>query len=220
MAAMGRSSSKLRAACGLLGPAAFTAAWIVSGRRQEGYSIRNEHISGLAAPDARDPHVMTGGFVALGAGTITFAYELDRRLGGPRRAGLGPSLMAGAGVCTLLAAMLRRDRMANVLPGERGQGGRPYRQSRANDGHDIASIAGQACTVLAQLALARRFRGDPEWGDLWVPAVASAALTGSLGLYFAAETARPGNGIVQRFGLTIALAGMATLAIRLLGRTS
>jgi hypothetical protein len=208
--------SRIRAACGLLGPAAFTAAWVVSGRRQEGYSIRNEHISGLAAPDARDPQVMTGGFVALGAGTMAFAFELRRRLGGPGRAGLGPSMLAGAGACALMAAILRRDRMANVLPGERGEDGEPYRQSRVNDGHDVASMAGQACAVLAQLALAERFRGDPEWRDLRVPAIASAALTGAVGLHFAVETARPGNGIVQRFGLTVALAGMATLAIRLL----
>ena len=206
------AAARLLAACGVAGPAAFTAAWVVSGRRQVGYSIRHEHISGLAAPDARDPQIMTAGFLTLGASTIAFAWELQRRLGGAPRAGIGPGLIAGAGASVLLAGLLRRDRMANVLPGET----EPYRQSIVNDGHDDASIVGQTCTVLGLLALARRFRGDPVWGDLRLPALVSAVLTGGLGAVFASETARPGNGIVQRVGISTALAGMAATGVRML----
>src|SRR5262245_11186884 len=104
---------------GIVGPAAFTAAWAFSGRRQRDYSIRNEHISGLAAPDARDPWVMIGGFLALGSSMVLLARDLQRRLAvGSARPGPGPALLAGSGVCTVLAGVLRRDRMANRLPGE------------------------------------------------------------------------------------------------------
>src|SRR6185503_4029390 len=50
---------RLGAWCGLLGPAAFTVAWLVAQRRQDEYEVRHEHISGLAAKDANDPLVMT-----------------------------------------------------------------------------------------------------------------------------------------------------------------
>ena len=49
------TAARTRAACGLVGPAAFTAAWALATARQPGYSIANEHISGLAAPDAQSP---------------------------------------------------------------------------------------------------------------------------------------------------------------------
>src|SRR5262249_25829216 len=149
-------ASRLRSACGIAAPVVFTLTWAVSGARQEHYSIRHEHISGLAAPDARDPAIMTTGFLALGAGTLAFAWELQRRLGGAPRAGWGPGLMAGAGASVLMAGVLRRDRMANVLPDEV----EPYEQSLVNDGHDHASFVAQICTVLSLVALACRFRED------------------------------------------------------------
>lgn len=208
----GRAAARVRAACGIVGPVAFTAAWAISGARQAGYSIRHEHISGLAAPDARDPHIMTAGFLTLGVATIAFGWELQRRLGGSPRAGPGPGLIAGAGASVLLAGILRRDRMANVLPGET----EPYRQSLVNDGHDDASIVGQLCSVIGLLALARRFRGDPAWADLRLPTLGVAALTGGLGVIFGSHTARPGNGVVQRVAISTALAGMVATGVRML----
>ena len=62
---------------------------------------------------------MTAGFVALGVGTIVFASQLDRRLGGPGRSGLGPLLLGLSGVATTAAGVLRRDRMSNYpMPGD------------------------------------------------------------------------------------------------------
>ena len=85
------SASRIRAACGVVGPAAFTTAWMLSTTRQTGYSAANEHISGLAAPDADAPQLMTAGFLILGACTVAFASELDRQLRGSD-AGWGPAL--------------------------------------------------------------------------------------------------------------------------------
>jgi hypothetical protein len=55
-------TARLRTACGLIGPIAFTTAWLLAQRRQDEYQVRHEHISGLAARDATEPHVMTAGF--------------------------------------------------------------------------------------------------------------------------------------------------------------
>src|SRR5262245_37825122 len=99
-----RTSSLLRAACGLVGPAAFTTAWIVNGLRQPHYPVVDEHISGLAALDADHPEVMMAGFVTLGTCTVLFASELRELLGrGHRRPGLGPVLLGIGGAAAVAA---------------------------------------------------------------------------------------------------------------------
>lgn len=213
---MRRIGHTWRAACGLLGPAAFTAAWLASTRRQPAYSVANEHISGLAAPDAEVPHVMTAGFVALGACTVAFAAELDDRLRGPgsARGGPGPLLMGAGGIAMISAGLFRRDRLSNYpMPGEPDEP-----QSWRNDAHDLAAIGASAAGVLSLLALAKRFAGDPAWGDLARPAVSAALTGGGLSAWFASDVTRVGNGLVQRATVSIPLAFMARVALRLLRR--
>jgi hypothetical protein len=203
---------RLRAACGLAGPVVFTAAWVASTLRQVGYSIAEEHLSGLAAPDARDPEIMIAGFVGLGVGTIAFGSALEEALGGRERAGSGPALVRVAGIATLAAGLLRRDRMLLHPPdGVIGQ-------SWHNNLHDLASGVIYASLLVAPLLLARRFRDDPEWHALRLPAAATAAGTAALLGLFWSRTIEPWNGIVQRVAVTVPLGVMAALALELLGR--
>jgi hypothetical protein len=155
---------------------------------------------------------MLGGFIALGASTIAFAAGLRRRLGRDgERAGPGPALMAVSGACITLAGILRRDRMANRLPGET----EPYRQSAVNDWHDRCSVAAQTLGFASTVALARRFRRDPDLADLPPRTLGAGAVAFGLAMYFGWNTQRPGNGVVQRVGVTISLAGVAAVAVRL-----
>ncbi len=212
MPRVGTRASRLRAACGLAGPAAFTAAWAVGTVRQPGYSAANEHISGLAAPDARAPQVMVSGFLVLGACTVLFAKELSDRLGGVERAGPGPLLMGVSGLAVMAAGALRRDRMSNFpLPGEA-----LVRQSWRNDGHDIASVISHVSGAVGMLALAGRFRKDPRWRRWTIPTLAAAAAGSGLSGSFAREVTRPGNGILQRTAVSIPLGYESALAVRLL----
>ena len=203
---------RVRAACGLAGPVAFTAAWVASTLRQAGYSIAAEHLSGLAAPDARDPEIMVAGFVGLGACTIAFGSALREALGGRGRAGRGPALVQAAGIATVAAGLLRRDRML-LHPSDAVSG-----QSWHNHGHDLASGVIYASLLVAPLLLARRFRGDPEWDALRPSAVATAAGTTVLLGLFWSRTVEPWNGVVQRVAVTVPLAAMAALALELLGQ--
>jgi hypothetical protein len=200
--------SRLRAAAGLIGPAAFTAAWASAARRQDGYRVAHEHISGLAARDATDRHVMSAGFLALGACTFVFASELERRLGGRTRAGWGPTLMGLAGVGTVVAGLFPRDRRLNARPGE------STGQSWVNDVHDAASVTGAIGGLVGMAALGRRFRRDPAWGDLAAPALRTAAASAASTAWFLRDVVRPGNGIVQRVSVSLPLAFMARLAGR------
>jgi hypothetical membrane protein len=144
---MPSATFRLRAACGLAGPVAFTAAWVVGTLRQAGYSVAEEHLSGLAAPDARNPQIMITGFLALGACTFTFAAALQQALGGRHRAGLGPALMRTAGIATVAAGLLRRDRM--LLHPAGGVTG----QSWHHHAHDLAGGVGYASLLAPIRAL-------------------------------------------------------------------
>jgi hypothetical protein len=207
----------LRAACGLLGPAAFTAAWLVATRRQPSYSVANEHISGLAAPDAEVPHVMTAGFLAFGACTIAFASELEGRLAaGGREPGVGPTMMGASGVAMLAAGAFRRDRISNFpMPGEPDDA-----QSWRNDVHDLSAVAAGSLGLGALLALSIRFRADPAWRDLAWPAVRTAAAGAGLSGWFVRDVTRAGNGLVQRASISLPLAFMARVAVRMLRQPS
>jgi len=202
-------TGRLRALCGLVGPVAFTTAWLLAQRRQDEYVIRHEHISGLAAKDATDPHVMTAGFVALGGCTVVFGTALERRLG--PRPGWGPALIGVAGLATVAAGLFRRDRRSNFpAPGV------PPGQSWENDVHDAAAAVGGLAGGLGLFALAPRLGRDPELRDLAMPALGAAGASAGLSAWFLRDVVRPGNGLVQRANTTVPLVFMARLALRML----
>jgi hypothetical protein len=200
---------RLGALCGVLGPVAFTAAWLIAQRRQDEYQVRHEHISGLAAKDANDPLVMTAGFAALGGCTVAFASALERRLG--PRAGAGPALIGVAGLATIVAGLFRRDRRSN-FPAR----GEPEGQSWENDVHDSAAVVGGVAGPLGLVALAPRLARDAAFRDLARPALGAAGASAGISTWFLRDVVRPGNGLLQRANVTIPLAFMARLALRML----
>jgi hypothetical protein len=202
---------RLATAAGIAGPAVFTVAWIVSGQRQDGYSVRNEHISGLAAPDARNPEVLMTGIIVTGVATIGFSAALRERLGG-RSAGLGPYLLGVTGLGAMAAGLFRRDHML-LNPPDKPPG---WEQSWRNDGHDLAAGVIYTTSVAAPLLLARHLARDPQLAPL-APlgrGVSVASLT--LMAVFATQVDRRGNGIVQRVMVSLPMAFMSALAWRML----
>jgi len=150
------------------------------------------------------------GFLGLGACTIAFGSALEEALGGRKRAGLGPALVRAAGVGTIAAGLLRRDQLLLHPPG--GVTG----QSWHNHGHDLASGLLYAALLVAPLLLARRFRGDPAWNALRLPALATTAGSAALlGLFWSQALVQWG-GVIQRVIATVPLGMMAALAVRLL----
>lgn len=206
-------SARLRSACGLIGPVAFTTAWLLAQRRQDEYQVRNEHISGLAARDATDPHLMTAGFLALGTCTVAFASALEQRLG--PRTGMGPALIGVTGLATIAAGLFRRDRRSNFPPP-----GVPEGQSWVNDVHDIAAAVGAAAGTVGLVALAPALARNPELQDLTKPALSAAGASAGISAWFLRDVVRPGNGLLQRVNVTIPLVFMVRLALRMLSTRS
>jgi hypothetical protein len=194
----------------------FTSAWVTSTARQHDYSVAEEHLSGLAAPDARHRHLMTAGFLTMGGCTVAVARELRDALGGPDRAGLGPTALAVSGWATVAAGLMPRDRMALRVPGE----DEPPIPSWKNDGHDMASAVIYGAVVTSPLLLARRFRGDPDWDDLVIPTIGTAGISLGLLVLFASRRVEPWNGIVQRLMVTVPMVSSVALSRRLLRRVA
>ena len=190
---------------GIAGPVVFTGAWIAASLLQTGHSFAAVQISGLAAPDARDPEIMIGGFVVLGGCSVVFGEALHRALGGWPRAGSGPRLIQAAGVLTIAAGLLRRDRMMLTAPAG---------ESWHNHAHDVVSVAIYVALIAAPLLLAARFRADPRWRALVVPLAAGSAATAALLGVFA--SAALSAAVVQRIAITLPLALMTGVAVRLL----
>jgi Protein of unknown function (DUF998) len=230
--------TRLGAIAGIAGPAAFTCAWIVASLRQTGHPAAAVQLSGLAAPDARDPGIMIAGFVVLGSCTVAFGGSLHRALGGPahpgprsgrpgaasrppgpgaarpglasRRPGPGPRLIQWAGALTIAAGLFRRDHMMLVPPGAAGG------ESWHNQAHDVVSAIIYVTLVVAPLLLAVRFRGDPGWQRLCAPLTAGSAVTAGLLGVFASANSAPWDAILQRIAVTIPLVVLTAVAARLM----
>lgn len=206
---------RLGALAGIAGPVAFTGAWIAGSLLQTGHRAVDIQISGLAAPDARDPWLMITGFLVLGGCSVAFGAALRERLGRDR---LGrdrlerdpaPLLIQAGGLLTIVAGLLRRDHML-LTPGP---------ESLHNEAHNVISVVIYADLVLAQLLLARRFGREPGW-RAWRPwLLASAAATTAALAGYAADTSGAGAGVVQRVAVSIPLAMITAVAARLLTET-
>ncbi len=203
---------RLGAVAGIAGPAVFTAAWAVASLLQTGHSAIEVQISGLAAPDARDPWIMITGFIVLGGCSVAFGTALHAALGGPGRAGAGPRLIQAAGLLTVAAGLLRRDRMLLTAPAH---------ESWHNHAHDVVSALIYVALIAVPLLLARRFRGDRQWQALAWPLVAASLATAAVLVVFFTGALSSWAGLLQRIGVTLPLAAMSAVAVRLLtaGRT-
>jgi hypothetical protein len=111
----------------------------------------------------------------------------------------------------VMAGLFRRDRMSN-----HPEPGQTPGQSGINDVHDAASVVGALTSSVGLFVLAARLRRERGLEDLARPTMVAAATGSGLLAWFARGVTRPGNGLVQRAGVTVPLLLMARLAIRLL----
>jgi len=197
---------QLGAIGGLVGPAAFTLAWVVAAFRQQGLSFAEPQISGLAAENARDPWIMISGFLVLGGSAVGFGAALSAALGGRREAGLGPPAIQAAGLLTIAVGLLRRDHVL-LTAGP---------QSWHNHAHDVVSAVVYVLLDAAPVLLACRFRRDRRWRGLAAPLVAAAGTSAALLAAFYSAPHLGWDATLQRIAVSLPLAAMAAVAARLL----
>ncbi len=188
-------SRRLAAGCGIAGPTAFVAGWLVNGLRTDGYDPLFDAISQLAREGAPTRGAMTGCFVAFGVLLPLWAGTVARELDAPR---LRP-VVTVAGLATLAVA---------ALPLTRDSGGTQDLL------HGIAAGTGYAAMALtplfAAVALRRSGRTAAAGASLAVGAVSAGALAGTLLV--------DGSGGFQRLGLSVVDAWHVAVAVWVLRR--
>jgi hypothetical membrane protein len=196
---------RIGAAAGVAGPAAFTLAWVAASLRQPGLSFAAPQISGLAAENAADPWLMISGFVVLGCCAVGFGAALAAGLGGHRAAGPGPAAIQAAGVLAIAAGLLRRDHVLLTAGPE----------SWHNHAHDVVSAASYVLLVAGPLLLAWRLRRDFRWRRLAGRLAAAAVAAAGLLVAFYAGPHDSWDGTLQRIAVSLPLAAVAAVAVRL-----
>ncbi len=170
----------LRRTAGIWGPAAFSAAAVLAGRVQPGYSHVGHHISGLAAARQRSALVMVPGFVALATASAVMPVR------DPAAARL--TRIAGAGV--LAAGLIPASQPRCPQPGIDPEA------TTSDIGHGIASVAAfVAWTAIPYVASSSL---GPAW---YLRLNRTLRLTTTGGLVAAAGTTRfdsPVKGLAQR----------------------
>lgn len=187
-----RASARWRAIGGLVGPAAFVAAWAILGERTRGYSPVGDPISRLAAVDASTRGAMTAGFVAYGAGVGVYAAELRAGLSVPAANAALLNVLGTAGIA--------------ATPLDSALGGVPHAVAA---GLSYASLA--AVPLLASGSLAGQGRATLARASVAVGVATGACLLASL-----VDDAH--TGLWQRLGLTLGDLWLVASAWWLLGQ--
>ena len=197
----------------VMGPIAFTVAWIVGAVVQDEYSVRREDISGLAALDAQNAWIMITGFVLLGAGMVALGAGLAGALKG-RPATVGSILVAVAGVGIIVAGLARNDCSSQLdACADRADAGDV---SWHHVTHDLVSLVVFLALVAAALVFARAFRGDQSWRDLRRYCLITAVVGFVLLVGFITGIAGSWNGLLQRVFVTVLFVWIAVLGARLI----
>ncbi len=184
-------STRAPALAGIVGPAAFIAAWVSAGLLTAGYSPVDDAISRLAAVGAPTRVLMTAGFVCFGVAVPAYALELRRHLGGAAWMGAAVS-----GAATLGVALF------------------PLGASAAIDGvHNAMAASGYLALVAVPLLGAGRL------GQAGHPRAAVASLVAAVvaGGCLAATLLVPAHGLYQRAGLTVVDVWLMASAFAIIG---
>jgi hypothetical membrane protein len=183
-------ADRVGAACGVLAPMAFVAAWLVGGTMTPGYDPLQDAISRLAAEGTATRPLMTAGMVAFGVLVPVWARTLGERLGSTALRWV----VTAAGLATLAVAALPLTE----------QGG-----TSQDALHAVAAAVGYAAMaatpLVAAVLLRRRGHGSAAVGSVAVGVVALLALLGSVltGSASVDPTGVVGSGGLQRLGLTV-----------------
>ena len=197
----------------LIGPIAFTVAWIVAEALQDGYSPRRDYISELAALDARHAWLMITGFLLLGVGTVALGIGLAGALKG-RLARIGSILVAFAGVGIIVAGLARVDCRSRLdACAARIDAGDVSWHSAT---HELVSLVLFLALVAAPLVLARAFSGDEPWRDLHAYSITTGVVGLVLLVLLFSGVAGSWTGVVQRVFVTVLLLWIAILGARLI----
>jgi hypothetical membrane protein len=196
----------------MLGPIAFTAAWLIAGVAEDEYFVRREDISALAAIDAQYPWIMITGFLLLALGCVALALGLASAIAG-WSARIGSLLLLIAGLGLAVAGLARNDCSSELQAcAARVEAGIV---SWHHVLHDNVSLLIFLSLVAAPLVLARAFHRTDGWRDLRLYSMATGLLTLVLLILYVTASGRSEIGLVERIFVSVPFLWIGVLGFRL-----
>ena len=196
------------------GPAAFLIGWAIGAATQHGFRILRDGESALAAVGADHPWITMTGDTLLGIGMIALAVALVALLNGTGRA-VGCLLLAIAGFCTIIQALVREDCVADL--GLCAAAGRSDATTWRQPVHDSTNAIAFVATLAAAFVLAGPLRRH-GWQTLARLATASGAVGLVLLVVYIPLSDSAVGGLAEFLFFLVALAWMAVLGLRIAGR--
>jgi hypothetical membrane protein len=199
---------------GLFGPVLFTLVYLIEGATRSGYDPWRQAISALSLSD--QGWMQIANFLVSGLLILGFAAGLRQVWSRGRGATWGPLLLAVVGAGLIVAGVFVTDPGLGYPPGT------PPGPAATTTLHGTIHFIGGAISVFAGLpaaclVLARRFAGDPAWRGWALYSVGTAVLMVGCFVAFAVTAAGSGpSGLFERLSLSLGLAWVTLLAIRLL----
>lgn len=184
------NGSGWRAWAGIVGPAAFIAAWWALGSTSSGYSPIHDPISRLAAIDAPTRPVMTAGLLVFAAGVVAYVPVLRTRFSAGAARAATITALATVGIAAFPLGGIGGDEVHAVVAG-------------------VAYAAWAATPLLAG-------RAQLEHGDRTAATVSIATGIAVAVMLTVSVVVQDGTGLTQRLGLTLGdLWVMASAAVAL-----
>ena len=192
---------------GIIGPIIFAVFVTVNGFIYEGYSHGSQAISELGGVDAEYPWLQSINFFIIGLAFIALAIGLNKGFGCGRGARTGPALMVVFGASAGIAN--------GIFPCDSGCAG----ETALGFMHNLTGMVGFIAAIISVFVIARRIKGDPDWGSLYpVARIFSFAVLVSFLMWIGfAKIADIDdvNGIFQRLYVGVWLIWAEILAFRL-----
>jgi hypothetical membrane protein len=196
------------------GPIVFVIGWAVGATTQDGFRIIRDDESALAAIGADHPWITMTGDTALGIGILALSIALAALLNGRRRT-IGCLLLATAGVCAIIQALVREDCVSDL--GLCAAAGRSEATSWRQSVHDGASGIAFIAILAAAFILAGPLR-RLGWRTLAKYSIATGAIGIVLLVFYILVSESAIAGLAEFLFLLVTLGWVAVLGLRTAGR--
>ena len=204
--------------CGAVAGPLFTISWFLQGLRRADYDPMRYAVSSLSVGESGWVQIIT--FIVTGLLILAFSVELRRRLQGPSGSVWGPLLVMLLGIGLIGAGIFVTDPLNGYPPGTP-----VIPTDRTTHGilHDLFGIPFFLGLPIACIVFSRFFTRQGERGWAWYSLLSGI---GMFAVFFVARlgfrllptypTLAANFGLLQRIVITIGLAWLTLLALRML----
>ena len=195
------------------GPIVFVIGWAVGAATQDGFRIIRDDESALAAIGAEHPWITMTGDTVLGIGLLALSIALAALLDG-KRGTIGCVLLATAGLCAIIQALVREDCVSDL---GLCAAGRSEATTWRQPVHDSAAFIAFIAILAAAFVLAGPLR-RLGWRTLAKYSIGTGAIGTVLLVFYIAVAESDIAGLAQFLFLLVTLGWVTVLGLRISGR--